>query len=290
MAEALVEAGVLQQIEGAIGCIDTERKSMSLYADVVPFEVIEMEPPYSPERYREAIEALERYGCAILILDQISHAWAGPGGLLEYVDTLKAQQRNAMSAWQKATPEQNRFVDRMLRSDAHLIATMRSKAEWVIEEQIVDGRKKQVPRKIGLSPVQREGIEYEFTAMLDLDVDGNTATASKDRTRLFVGQTFKIDEEWGRKLARWLGSAEATQPSDDAGDGRGSSPASATEPASSEASTPRSRRRAKSSARGAKEHPPKNGSTPEPRIGEDGRRELWDACKQRAAAIQMDAA
>lgn len=200
--------GLTAGTEGRIGLIDTERKSASLYAHLADFDVIELEPPYSPERYREAIHALERHVGpeGVIIIDQISHAWAGEGGLLEYVDTLKSQSRNSFSPWQKATPEQNRLVDTMLRSPCHIIATMRAKSEWVLEEQIIDGRKKNVPRKIGMAPVQRDGIEYEFTTMLDLENGSNTATASKDRSSLFAGITTKLDEEWGAKLRAWLTS------------------------------------------------------------------------------------
>lgn len=203
--------GLTAGTSGRIGLIDTERKSASLYAHLADFDVIELEPPYSPERYREAIHALERHVGfdGVVIIDQISHAWAGEGGLLEYVDTLKSQSRNSFSPWQKATPEQNRLVDTMLRSPCHIIATMRAKSEWVLEEQIIDGRKKNVPRKIGMAPVQRDGIEYEFTTMLDLENGSNTATASKDRSSLFSGMTMKLDEEWGAKLRTWLTSGAA---------------------------------------------------------------------------------
>lgn len=214
MSALLLAKGMARAIPGSkIGVIDSERQSASLYADVVQFDVLDLSPPYSPERYREALHALERAGYNIIIVDQISHAWAGEGGLLEYVDTLKAQARNAISPWAKATPEQNRLVDAILRSPAHIICTLRAKTEWVMEEQIVDGRKKQVPRKIGLAPVQRDGIEYEFTTMLDLDVGSNTATASKDRSRIFAGQTIRLTEEWGEKLANWLLSAKPEEAS-----------------------------------------------------------------------------
>jgi hypothetical protein len=206
MSALLLAAGIVEGTDGKIGLIDTERKSASLYSDVCEFDLIELSPPYSVERYQEAIDTFERAGYAVCILDQISHAWSGPGGVLEFVDTLKAQSKNAMSPWAKATPAQNGFVDRMLRSNMHIIATMRSKSEWVIEEKLIDGRKKNVPRKIGMQPVQREGIEYEFTVMLDIEVEGHTATASKDRSRLFEGQIVKLDRDWGRKLRAWLES------------------------------------------------------------------------------------
>ncbi len=210
MVEQFIDMGVLEgTIEGKIAMIDTERKSASLYSDVCPFDALELEPPYSVDRYMQAVDAAERAGYAVCILDQISHAWAGPGGQLEYVDALKAQSRNAMSPWAKVTPMQQEFYDRILRSPMHIIATMRAKSEWVIDEIMVDGRVKKVPRKIGMSPVQRDGIEYEFTACLDVDLEAHMATASKDRTRLFMGRQTMLDEACGRKLAEWLQTGEA---------------------------------------------------------------------------------
>ena len=190
-----------------IGVIDTERKSASLYADVAPFVVIDLEPPYSAERYVEALDALERHGCVAIIIDQMSHAWAGPGGMLEWVDTLKDKAKNQFAAWKTVTPEQNRFVDRILRSEAHIFACMRAKTEWVLEER--NGAK--VPRKVGLAPIQRDGIEYEFTTMFDLSPDGNTATTSKDRTRIFQNRSARIDEAAGAELGRWLYSGGPEQ-------------------------------------------------------------------------------
>lgn len=211
LVEGLLDMGVLEGgIEGKIAMIDSERKSASLYSDVVPFDTLELEPPYSVDRYQQAVDAAERAGYAVCIIDQISHAWAGPGGQLEYVDALKAQSRNAMSPWAKVTPMQQEFYDRILRTPMHIIATMRAKSEWVIDEIMVDGRVKKVPRKIGLSPVQREGIEYEFTSCLDVDLEAHMATASKDRTRLFMGRQTLLDETCGRKLAEWLQTGEAT--------------------------------------------------------------------------------
>lgn len=188
-----------------IGVIDTERKSASLYSDVVPFVTIEMEPPYSPERYRQAIEALEKHGCQVIIIDQISHEWSGLGGVLEKVDALQLSGKNKMQAWAKMTPEHQSFIDALLRSNAHIIATMRTKTDWHIDEQT---RK---PTKMGTTPVQREGTDYEFTAVLNIDI-GHSAYADKDRTGVFADIHGKLDESWGRKLAAWLNQGEAYAP------------------------------------------------------------------------------
>lgn len=205
LVQRLMDLGLVEGgIEGKICVIDTERRSSQLYSDVVPFDAMEFEPPYSVDRYMQAIDAAERAGYVVCILDQITHAWAGPGGQLEWIDTMKAGARNAMSPWAKVTPVQQQFYDRMLRSPMHIIATMRAKSDYVMDEVVVDGRKKTVPRKIGLAPVQREGIEYEFTAMLEIDLESHMATSSKDRTRLFDGRSTKLDEECGGRLADWL--------------------------------------------------------------------------------------
>lgn len=213
IVECLIDTGQIEgPIEGKIAMIDTERKSASLYSHVVPFDTLELEPPYSVDRYQQALMAAERAGYIVCIIDQISHAWAGPGGQLEWIDTLKASSKNAISPWAKITPVQQEFYDRMLRSPMHIIATMRAKSEWVLEEQILDGgRKKIVPRKIGLSPVQREGIEYEFTTCLDVDLDSHMATASKDRTSMFMDRSTRLDEACGRMLAEWLVSGKAVE-------------------------------------------------------------------------------
>lgn len=214
IVEALIDAGQVQGgLEGKIAVIDTERKSASLYAHIVPFDTLELEPPYSIDRYQQAIDAAERAGYVVCMIDQISHAWAGPGGQLEWIDTLKAAAKNAISPWAKVTPVQQEFYDRLLRSPMHIIATMRAKSEWVIEDQVdAGGRVKKVPRKIGLSPVQREGIEYEFTTMLDIELESHAATASKDRTSLFMDRQTRLDEATGRKLAEWLISGATPAP------------------------------------------------------------------------------
>jgi hypothetical protein len=206
IVQALIDTGQIQGgIEGKIALIDTERRSASLYAHVAPFDTLELDPPYTVDRYQQAIAAAEQAGYVVCIIDQGSHAWAGPGGQLEWIDTLKASAKNAISPWAKVTPVQQEFYDRMLRSPMHIIFTMRAKSEWVIEDQTdTNGRTRKVPRKIGLSPVQREGIEYEFTTCLDIDLDSHMATSSKDRTGLFADRQTKLDEECGRRLAEWL--------------------------------------------------------------------------------------
>lgn len=188
---------------GKVGVIDTEHSSADLYAHLGEYDVIDIEAPYTVAKYLQAISKFEAAGYSTIIIDSLTHAWAGDGGLLDkqgkIADSGKA---NGFAAWRTITPEHNSLVEAMLKSPCHIIATMRSKQEYVLE---TNDRGKQTPKKVGLAPVQRDGLEYEFTVMLDIDMS-NVASASKDRTSLFVGRYFKVSQETGAELLQWLES------------------------------------------------------------------------------------
>lgn len=194
---------IAKGLGGKVAVLDTERGSASLYADVLPFDVVELGPPYSPERFVEVIHAAEKAGYDTLVIDSITHEWKGSGGMLEIVDTIsKARFKgNSYAAWNEGDKRHRLFLDSMLHSSMHIIATMRSKAVYVEAEK--NGRK--TIEKQGAAPEQRDGIEYEFTVVFDVSVDGNLAVRSKDRTRMF-GDPFQITENTGRQLLDWLES------------------------------------------------------------------------------------
>jgi hypothetical protein len=198
--------GALQVAKGLGGrcvVIDTEEGSSDIYDHLHNFDVIDLKPPFTPERYIEAIEAAEQAGYDVIVVDSITHEWSGKGGCLELVDEIaRAQFRgNTWSAYSVITPRHRAFIDAMLRSSAHIIATGRSKTETA---QVDDGGRKKVA-KLGMKVETRDGVEYEFTTVLDLIHDGHFATASKDRTGIFAGQDPKpITVETGRKLLAWL--------------------------------------------------------------------------------------
>lgn len=185
---------------GKIGLIDTEHGSGDLYAHLGDYSVISIEAPYTVTKYVQAIQAFEAAGYDVVIIDSLSHAWAGDGGLLDKQGKMADRGTNSFAAWRTITPEHNTLVDTMLRSPCHIIATMRSKQEYVLE---TNDKGKQQPKKVGMAPVQREGMEYEFTVMLDVDMN-HIASASKDRTSLFDGRFFKIGKETGQELLTWL--------------------------------------------------------------------------------------
>jgi hypothetical protein len=192
---------------GRIGMIDTEHGSGDLYADLLPegYDVLSLTPPYTPARYIEAIHALEESGVSTIIVDSLTHAWSGEGGSLDRQGKIADKSGNSWQAWRQVTPEHNALVEALLQSPCHIIATMRAKTEYVQEKDERTG--KQVVRKIGLAPIMRDGIEYEFTTFFELDVQ-HVAFVGKDRTRLFDGMIFKPEIETGRQLLRWLDSGE----------------------------------------------------------------------------------
>ncbi|WP_434132711.1 ATP-binding protein [Sporomusa sphaeroides] len=193
---------------GKIAFIDTENGSGQLYCDIADYDVAEIAPPFSVDKYIGAIKEAEAAGYDILIIDSLSHAWAKQGGILDEVDKRKG--KNAFtSGWREATPMHDRFIDTILQSSLHIIVTMRAKTAYEMEK---DEHGKVAPVKKGMEPIQRAGLEYEFTVVLDMDNTRHTATSGKDRTRLFDGQCFVPDENTGVALMQWLGTGVDAQP------------------------------------------------------------------------------
>lgn len=215
MAALMIAKG----LGGRVAVLDTEHGSASLYAEPIKlasgqlfeppeFDALELTAPYSPERYIEAIHAAEGAGYSTLIIDSLTHEWSGSGGCLEINDTVAAAKfrGNSWSAWNETTPRHRAFVDAMLQSPMHIIGTGRSKTETAQTEG-TNGRKQVV--KLGMKTEQRDGIEYEFTVVLDLIHAGHYANASKDRTGLFAGgEPAPISVETGERLLAWLENGE----------------------------------------------------------------------------------
>lgn len=192
---------------GKIALLDTETGSASLYAGLANFDVANLAPPFSPQKYIQAIKTAESMGYNVLIIDSLSHAWAGEGGILDEVDKRKSTQKNQFTAWRDVTPHHNALINAILQSSCHIIATLRTKTAYDMQ---TDERGRLKPVKIGLAPIQRDGLEYEFTVVLDIDADKHIARSSKDRTGLFDGQYFVPNVETGKDLKRWLEQGQKT--------------------------------------------------------------------------------
>ena len=193
---------VAKGLGGKTVLLDTENGSGDLYANIFDYDVGAITAPYDVRKYMQAIYEAEKAGYEIIIIDSLSHAWAGSGGLLDMQGQITDSNPrvNSFTAWRKVTPLHNKLIEMMLNSSCHIIATMRSKTEYVLVE---NEKGKQEPRKMGLAPIQRDGMDYEFTTVFDLN-QNHSVNVSKDRTSLFDGEIFTLSELTGQKLKQWL--------------------------------------------------------------------------------------
>lgn len=185
-----------------IALIDTENGSGDLYCHLGEYNVLPLHAPYTPESYIKAVKECEAAGMEVIIIDSITHEWDGKGGCLEIVDqiTQGSASKNSYVAWGKVTPRHQAFIDSMLSSSAHIITTVRRKQDYEMSKGS-DGKIK--VEKAGLKEITRDGWEYELTVNLQLDTS-HLATASKDRTGLFMGKPeFVPSEETGKMIADW---------------------------------------------------------------------------------------
>jgi len=182
-----------------IAVIDTENSSASLYSDLGRYNTIDLKPPFSPERYIEAIDMCEKAGIEVIICDSITHEWDGEGGCLQIADSLGGRFQD----WGKVTPRHSKFINKILQTNCHFITTVRRKQDY---EMIKQGNKTTV-QKVGTKEVTREGFEYELTTNFEIVNDNHLVKTSKDRTGLFDNKPeFVITEETGKMLIDWANS------------------------------------------------------------------------------------
>lgn len=182
--------------DGRVAVIDTEHGSASLYADRFDFDVMELNGNYDPAKYVAAIRAAEAAGYTVILIDSLSHAWEAEGGVMEIADRNK-KGGNSWSGWASATPAYRQLVDAILQSKCHVICTMRTKVEWTLDD-------KGKPMKVGTAPVMRQGIDYEFTVVGDLDLE-HVMTVTKSRCPAVADKRCRHPgPEFGRELLAWL--------------------------------------------------------------------------------------
>lgn len=196
-----------EEVWSKIVVIDTENGSGSLYVGnqvgpttIGAYNTIDLTPPFDPQVFTDAIHMAESHGMDVVIIDSLSHAWAGSGGALD-IQGKAAERTSSWAAWRTVTPLHNKLVDAMLQSPCHVIANMRAKMEY---QQTEENGKKAV-KAIGMGVVMRDGIEYEFTVSFMLDYN-HVASATKDRTGIFDGKYFTIDANTGKRMYEWLSS------------------------------------------------------------------------------------
>lgn len=173
--------------------IDTERGSGDMYGTGKSFSIISLSPPHSPHRYIEALQLAEKTAECIII-DSLTHEWAGIGGCLQMHQEMGA--KNSYTAWGRIKPQHARLIDVIHNSTCHVIATVRTKDAYVLNE-------KNQPVKVGMELVQQNDLEYEFDISLRIDRN-HVATCVGDRTGTLSEIKTPLTKDHGAVVRAWL--------------------------------------------------------------------------------------
>jgi hypothetical protein len=179
-----------------IAVVDTENRSASLYAHLGKYYTIQLTPPFTTDKYIQAIDVCEKNGIEVIILDSITHVWKGEGGLLEYNNSLGGKYQD----WAKTTPLYQKWLNKILNSSCHIISTMRKKQAY---SMVTENGKTKVEKK-GMEDEIRDGFDYEMTVAFEIINDNHLAKTSKDRTQMFDGKPeFVITSDTGKQIREW---------------------------------------------------------------------------------------
>lgn len=206
--KGMVEAHNKKTGENArVAMIGTESSRDKYYANEFDYDLLQISAPFEPEKYAKAIQEAIDAGYKFLMIDSITHEWEGTGGCLEIHSKISG---NSYVAWGKVTPRHNKFLDAMIESPIHVVATVRGKDKYVLEEN--SGKK--VPKKVALGYSQRDGIEYLFTSSFVLDKDSHVAESVKDNTHIFENRNDVLTEKHGERVYEWATSGDLDSKAD----------------------------------------------------------------------------
>ena len=197
-----IATGIAKECGSGIAYIGTEGSRNKYYADEFDYDLLELEEPFECEKYIEAIDAAVEAGYKVLIIDSMTHEWKWLN------DVHDKMPGNSFTNWGKLKPRHHKFMDKVLNSPIHIIATARGKDDWVLE----DKNGKQVPKKVGMGQQQDKDISYEYTVSLMIAQDTHVASADKDNTKLFDGRFEVLTEKDGVRLYEWANKGDAPAP------------------------------------------------------------------------------
>ena len=192
--------GIAKKCGSRVAAIDTENGRIRYYAEEFDFDDMQLSEPYSPEKYMTAIDEAVKAGCKVLVIDSLTHEW---NFCLDLVNNMPGT--NSYTKWKTVTPRHDAFKEKILQSPIYIIATVRGKDEYVLE----DSNGKKVPKKVGLGYSQRDGLEFDYTVTLNLDQNTHRFSATKDNTHLFEDRYDVLTEEDGEAIYNWANSGDA---------------------------------------------------------------------------------
>jgi hypothetical protein len=197
-----VATGIAKKCNSGIAYIGTEGSRNKYYANEFDYDLLELEEPFECEKYMNAIDEAVNAGYKVLIIDSMSHEWKWLN------DVHDKMPGNSFTNWGKLKPRHHKFMDKILNSPIHVIATARGKDDWVLE----DKNGKQIPKKVGMGQQQDKDISYEYTVSLMISQDTHVASADKDNTHLFDGRFEVLTEKDGERLYDWANQGEVPVP------------------------------------------------------------------------------
>ena len=192
--------GIAAETNGNVAVIDTENGRIRYYADEFVFDDLQLEDPYTPESYIDAIQTAVDNGYSVLVIDSLTHEW---NWCLDQIEKIPGT--NSYTKWAKITPRHDKFREKILQAPIHIIATVRGKDAYVLEQ---DKNGKQIPKKVGLGYTQRDGLEFEYTVTFNIDQTTHVADATKDNTHLFENRYDVLTEKDGKALYGWANDGE----------------------------------------------------------------------------------
>lgn len=206
---ALLLARGIAGPNGKIGVLDTESGRAKFFSDKIPggFFHADLSPPFTADRYKQAIEEFVKFGVDVLVIDSFSHVWNGPGGVLEQADTGEANGKKGLQKWLRPKVEYRKLIGFLLSTRIHIIFCSRGKQP--VEERVVNGKKEFVT--LPWEPVQDKHLKYEMTVVLPMvmngtfETDPNRLKSPGDIKHLFTGQPITV--ETGKMIADWVGGA-----------------------------------------------------------------------------------
>lgn len=202
MSALLMAKGIAEKCGSRIAYIGTEGSRDKYYASSFDYDLLQLEDPFTIDKYKAAIDEAVKCGYKVIIIDSLTHEW------LWLNDTHDKMPGNSFQNWGKLKPKHREFMDKILNCPAHIIATSRSKDEWVLE---TDSKGKQIPKKVGLGSQQDKNITYEYTVSLVIEQDTHVAHADKDNTGIFDGRYAVLTEKDGEMLYEWANEGEVPE-------------------------------------------------------------------------------
>jgi hypothetical protein len=194
---------IAQSLGSNIALIDTERSSASLYADRFKFHTCELDS-HTPDDFKREMDEGAAAKFDVLIIDSLSHAWMGEGGILDMADA----RGRKFDVWKSLTPVQRKLIDHILVWPGHVIVTMRSKTHYDVSK---DDKGNLTVERVGLAPVQRAEVEYEFDFVGHMDQE-NTLHIFKSRFEPIKGSHRQPGEKFALLLKRELESGATPPP------------------------------------------------------------------------------